>query len=160
MNDILSIIGLSSLIASIVTVILGIVKDILVEKYRFKREKEAGYIQAQIRLYRRIHFLLRRLRMGATISELFGSILENTKTLNDIMSESSDILESRVTNTWVAYLALIQKAYEAKGEKRKKLIMKAKEHEKELISTIKEIMNENLIPKYRKFVGETVPILE
>lgn len=61
MNDVWSIIGLSSLVASVVTVILGIVRDVLVEKYRFKRESQAGYLQRQIQIYSHIYFFLQRM---------------------------------------------------------------------------------------------------
>jgi hypothetical protein len=67
----LEYLGKLSLIASVVTVILGIVRDILVEKYRFKRESEAGYIQRQTQIYSQIYFLLKRLEKDATLLDFF-----------------------------------------------------------------------------------------
>ena len=99
MNDIWSIIGLSSLVASVVTIVLGIVRDILVEKYRFKRESEAGFIQSQIQLYNQIYFLLRRWQIGAKMPQLFGEYGRNVKEINEIIKTSSSLLDHRVLNT-------------------------------------------------------------
>lgn len=161
MNEIWSIIGLSSLIASIVTIILGIVRDVLVEKYRFKREKEAGYIQNQIRMHSQIYLLLKRLRKGATAPEYFGEVTENIRELNDIIKKSSDVLKPIVLNEWLALFTTLKKIMEEKpkSEKRKELVKEAKEHSRKLVLTIKNTMNKDLIPKYRKIVGETVPAL-
>jgi hypothetical protein len=65
MDDVWTIIGLSSLIASVVTVVLGIARDVLVDKYRFKRESEAGYLQSQIQVFSKIYFLLTRAVRGS-----------------------------------------------------------------------------------------------
>lgn len=165
-NDIWSIIGLSSLVASVVTVILGIVKDIFVEKYRFKRQSQAGYIQSQIRLYCHIHFLLESLGgLGSDYSRsLFGKFSENVRELNEIMKKSSDLLEYRVLNLWLTFLESFSEAVEAmkkkKNEKERERMRQILEQRKQLLSTIKDIMNNKLIPEYRKIVGETVPVLE
>jgi len=165
MDQFWSIIGLSSLIASVVTVILGIARDILVEKHRFKRQSEAGYIQRQIQLYSRIYFLLIRIRKGATAVGLFGKSAEDIKELNDVIKTNSSLLESRIMNSWITIMALISKTtkmvtQKKNGEKRKEYIRKGRKETTQLILTVKSIMNDILIPKYRKIVGETVPALE
>lgn len=118
MDDIWSIIGLSSLIASLVTMILGIVRDILVEKHRFNRESQAGHIQRQIQLYSRIYFLLIRLRKGATAVALFGKSAEDVKELNDVIKTNSSLLESRIMNSWITIMALISKSSKIKTQKK------------------------------------------
>ena len=160
MNDIWSIIGLSSLIASVVTIVLGIVRDVFVERYRFKREKEAGYLQGQIRLYSRIHFLIRRLTIGAVTSLLFEGVPEALKECNKTIEESSDLLEPRFLNEWLSIMTLIERATKAKKEQKTKSYLEADKNMRQIISIIEEVMNNNLIPKYRKIVGETVPRLE
>jgi len=156
MDDIWSIIGLSSLIASVVTVILGIIRDILVEKQSFKRQSEAEYIQRQIQVYSQIYFLLQRIHRGAIMPELFGKTGENIIELNNIIKTNSSFLESRVLNKWLTIMALLQKSVqEGKGYEKE-----LAEHSEQLVLIIKEMMNSDLIPKYRKIVGETVPALE
>lgn len=160
MNDIWSIIGLSSLVASVVTVLVGIVKDIVVEKYRFKRQSVAGYIQSQIQIYSRIYFLLKTLT-EPTLTELFGTTPENVKELNDIIKAQSSLLEQKALNEWFAIWGWTKKYREGKEEAQKdEAIEKSYNHIRKLLSIIKGIMNSNLIPKYRKIVGETVPDLE
>lgn len=162
MNDIWSIIGLSSLIASIVTVILGIVRDVLVEKHRFRRQSEAGYIQSQIQIYSRIYFLLQRLEKGASIAELFGDTVENMKELNKIIGKNSSLMEPKIVNEWLGMMAFSQKFMKEKKvtKKRTEYAKQMRKHSKSIREIIKTRMNNNLIPKYRKIVGETVPSLE
>lgn len=159
MNNIWSIIGLSSLIASVVTVILGIVRDVLVEKQRFKRQSEAGYIQSQIRLYFRIHFLLKRLTLGAVTPMFFETVPESIKEANKMIETNSDLLAPEFVNKWLAIMTSIENAIKHK-EQQEKLMWDADKKMKELILIIKEIVNNVLIPKYRKIVGKTVLGLE
>lgn len=161
MDQFWSIIGLSSLIASVVTVILGIVRDILVEKHRFKREKEAGYLQSQIRLYAQIHLLLKRLTLGAVTPMFFKTVPESIKEINKIIETSSEFLAPEFKNKWLNIMILIDNGGKTKDEKQQaKLFWEADENMEQLILIIKEIVNNTLIPKYRKIVGETVPALE
>jgi len=169
MNDIWTIIGLSSLIASVVTVILGIAKDILVEKYRFKRQSQAGYIQSQIQAYSRIYFLSQTIHAGATSPELLGEIRKRIFEVNEFIKTKSSLLESKVKSEWLNIMSLLTECMEEvqkrkSGKDQSKImeeyIEKCVEHLHLLISIIKEIMNKDLIPKYREIVGKTVPILE
>ena len=161
MNDIWSIIGLSSLIASVVTVALGIVKDILIERYRFKRQSEAGYLQSQIRLYSKIYFLLRRLTIGAVTTVLFEETVDALKRFNRIIEENSELLAPKVLDKWLTIMTTIEKGIKTKDPKLKvKILWEADKNMRQSISIVKEIMNNDLIPKYRKIVGETVPALE
>jgi len=161
MDNIWSIIGLSSLIASVVTVILGIVRDILVEKHRFKRQSEAGYLQSQIRLYAQTHFLLKRFTLGAVTSMFFETVPEPIKGINKIIETSSDFIAPEFMNKWLAIMTLIENAKKTKDKKQQtQLLWEADEKMKQLILIIEEIANNILIPKYRKIVGKTVPSLE
>jgi len=164
MDEIWSIIGLSSLIASVVTVTLGIVRDVLIERYRFKRQSEAGYLQSQIRLYSQIHFLLKRLTIGAVTPLLFEEVRDAIKKFNEIIEKSSDLLTSEFLGKWLDVMTLIEKAIKAFGDHDNELTIKlaweADKNMKQLIPIIKETMNNKLIPKYRKIVGKTVPTLE
>ena len=161
MSDIWSIIGLSSLVASVVTVVLGIVRDVLVEKHRFKRQSEAGYVQAQIRMYSQINYLVKRVLIGLYSPELFGRMEDEIKKINDIVKESSDLLDSRVLNEWLLIMENFDHFLrESNADEVLKYYKKVKKHTRQLGSIIKEITNDDLIPKYRKIVGETVPNLD
>lgn len=160
MDDILSIIGISSLVASIVSVILGIFRDILVEKRRFNRQSEAGYLQGQIKVYSQIYFLLHRMHRKATLTALFGSPSDNLRELNDIIKENSSLLTQQVLDNWLDMMALSQEAVVANETELPKYFKKLDEYSSRLVSIIKEIMNKDLIPRYRKVVGETVPYLK
>jgi len=161
MDDIWSIIGLSSLIAAIVSVILGIIRDVFVDRYHFKRQSEAGYIQKQIQIYSQIYFVLKRIEKYAISPQIFGAASETMRELNNIMKENSSLIESEVLTNWLYLMALMGKAVEDKQRQH------WEELSNEMVKTgdqtflmIKEIMNKNLIPKYRKIVGKTVPSLE
>lgn len=71
--NIWNIIATSSLIASFVTAILGIIRDVFLERYRFKRQSESGYVQSQIQIYSQLYFFLNRLKMRLHI-ELMGDL--------------------------------------------------------------------------------------
>jgi len=161
MDDIWAIIGLSSLIASVVTVILGIVRDIFVERYRFKKQSEAGFIQSQIKIYSQLYFLLQRLKIGAITPELFGKLEDNIKELNNLVKMNASLVESKVLNKWVYCMALATVFLQGPEVKvREEIREQTNERIIQLASIVKEIMNKNLIPKYRKIVGETVPTLD
>lgn len=160
MDDIWAIIGLSSLIASVVTVILGIVRDILVEKYRFKRQSEAGYVQGQIQLYHRIYFFLKRTEIGGH-PDFFNKWEDDVKEVNSILKSKSSFLEPRFLNKWLTFFSLLNDLVKEKDKMKKKVLWnKVADAYPELLSIVKEIMNNTLIPKYRKIVGETVPTLD
>lgn len=92
---------------------------------------------------------------------LFGEITEHTRELNDIIKTNSSLLEPRILSNWLSYFVLIQKALKEKEiEKHKEYAKKLPAYREQLVSAIKDIMNNKLIPKYRKIVGETVPLLE
>jgi len=159
MDQIWSIIGLSSLIAAVVTVSLGIVRDIFVEKYRFKRQSEAGFIQSQIQVYSQIHLLLARIEKRATEPLFFGEASTNLKEINDIIKTNSYLLTSRIKNEWLSFMAMFQRGFDVRDNKDRLVLGIALDAKKdEILSLIIVIINRDLIPKYRKIVGETVPL--
>ncbi len=154
MSEIWQIIGLSSLIASIINIIGNVISNIYVAKKRFQRESEAGYIQSQIQLYSKIYFLIQRIRLGAISELFFQDFVTDIKDLNDIMSNSSFLLETEILLEWIN----INNLFDLTGKKggdgdavRSKL--------DELTSLIREHVNEVLNPLYKEVVGITVPYL-
>lgn len=158
MDDIWGIIGLSSLIASVVTISLGLIRDIIVERYRFRRQSEAGYIQEQIMLYSRIFFLLERIRCRAGDTLFFSEPSDDTKEINELLKTSSSSLESTVVTHWLALMKTWALAIDEKDEaERNRLKESASDRLGDITGTIREILNSNLLPRYRKIVGKTVP---
>ena len=156
MDDIWTIIGLSSLIGSVVTALLAIVRDIIVERRSFRRKGEAEYIQKQIQVYSQINFLLQRIHRGAVMSELFGKTEENIIELNNLIKTNSSFLDSKVLSKWLTIMSLLQKSL----EQDKNYAIELTQNSEEIVLTIRDIMNNNLIPKYQQIVGKTVPLLE
>ncbi len=158
MDEIWSIIGLSSLIAAVVTAILGIIRDVLVEKYHYKREKEAGYIQKQIQVISRLHFVLARFLQGAVSPLFFKSSSDSLKEVNEIMEENWNLIPSRIRNEWLPAMSLIVKAVnEKEPQNEQKQVEIIGEKIEEIRKLIEDTANKELIPKYNKIVGETVP---
>lgn len=161
MDDIWTIIGLSSLIASVVTVVLGIARDVLIERYRFKRQSEAGYIQSQIQVFSKIYFVLRRIEKGAVRPEFFKDTSEAIKEVNDIIEPSTHLLPSTILNRWLDFMVLVDSELKERDPKKKKeLNHLAWEEHKALLDLLIDTENQDLIPKYREIVGETVAMLK
>jgi hypothetical protein len=159
MDDIWTIIGLSSLIAAIVSVILGIVRDVLVERYRFKKQSEARYLQSQIQIFSKIYFLLARGKMGA-VGIFFKNYADSIKELNDFVEMHTDFLPPKVLTKWLNFQATLQKALDEKEPKQEEIFKKETlPIHNELLKLIVDYANTELIPKYRKIVGETVASL-
>lgn len=156
-EDIWTIVGLSSLIASVVTVILGLARDVLVERYRFRRHSEAGYLQSQIQILWRIYFTLARMRKRAVGTRLFKEGWETFKEINAVIEKNILLLPSRIWNEWLGIMTQINKVLDEKDAKSKQeqSILLVKKIEK-ILDLIEEVANKDLIPKYRSIVGNTV----
>jgi len=158
LDDVWGIIGLSSLIASVVTIGLGLIRDILVERYRFRRQSEAGYLQNQIRLYSQIFFLLERIRCLELDTLFFKEPSEDIKEINELLKTNSSSLESRVVADWSALVKSFSLGIDEKDEAEKRRLREsASDKIWDITGTIREILNSNLLPRYRKIVGKTVP---
>lgn len=158
LSEILSIIGLSSLIASIVTIIGNIITNIFVEKKRFQRKSEAGYIQDQIKLYSKIYFLIQRTRVGAISDVFFEDLITEIKGVNNNIKDLSFLLETKILMKWFDINNLFTKAG-TKSIDRNQFYDEIWPELDELASLIREKVNNDLNPPYREIVGKTVPNL-
>jgi hypothetical protein len=158
LDDIWAVIGLSSLIASVVTISLGLIRDIIVEGYRFRKQSEAGYLQNQIKLYSQIFFLLTRIRCDEFDPLFFKGTSEDVKEINELLKTNSSSLESIVVAHWLALMRSWSVGVAAKDEaERDRAREYASDRLRDINGTIAKILNSNLLPRYRKIVGKTVP---
>jgi hypothetical protein len=158
MSEIWQIIGLSSLIASIINIIGNVITNIYVAKKHFQRESEAGYIQDQIKLYSKIYFLIQRIRVGAISDMFFKDFITEIKELNNIIKNSSFLLETKILMKWFEINKLFFKVLEDKMN-RDQFYDKLWPEFDEIASLIREKVNNDLNPRYKEIVGKTVPKL-
>lgn len=166
MSEIWGIIGLSSLIASVVTVILGIIRDVLIERYRFKRQSESGFIQKQLEVYYKFYYVLQRAKTTPESSILFSKDVGNElNEFNNSLKDFSNLVDKNLLINWLEFIGLTSEI-----TKKIKEIKESQELEKKYFTEFAEkiyfieteiikIVNNKLIPKYKKIVGDTVPSL-
>jgi hypothetical protein len=156
-GNIWTIVGLSSLIAAVVTAILGLLRDVIVERYRFKRQCEADYLRNQIQIFSRIYFTLLRTRKGATGYTIFKKPEVTFKELNELIESNIHLLPFRLLNQWMETMALLTKALkEAEMKGRRESGKLVGEGFEKMLDILETVANEDLIPRYRKIVGHTV----
>jgi len=160
LSELWEIIGLSSLIASIVTIIGNALLTIFVEKKRFQREREAGYIQEQIKSYNKIYFLIQRIRVGAIGDLLFPDFINEIKTLNNNVKDSSFLLETNILMKWFEINNLFIKIGNLEEIGQDQLFDKLCLEMDNLISLIEKKVNDDLNLRYKEIVGKTVPELK
>jgi hypothetical protein len=162
-QNIWAIIGLSSLIASVVTVILGLARDVLVERYRFKRQSEAGYLQAQLQVLSRMYYTLARTRYGALGRYMFKDTTETFKEINELIELNVNFIPSEIRNGWMRTMAIIEKGIAAQKQNDKTKVAEQQkmigEQFENILVLLEQVVNKDLIPKYRKFVGNTIALL-
>src|SRR3989304_9179866 len=156
-EDIWTIVGLSSLVSIIVTVILGLMRDVIFERYRFNRQQEADHLKNQIQVLSRIHFLLVRLQKGATDLRFFKEPEFNVKELNDLIEGNSSLLTQDIFNDWMDIWVLVRQS-ELEKDSHKQSVARGTYAFKIdlLIIEIESYHNNVLLPKYRSFVGDTI----
>lgn len=158
LSEIWRIIGLSSLIATIASIIGNTIANIFVEKKRFQRESEAGYIQEQIKLYSKIYFIIQRIRVGAIGEMFFEDFITEIKGVNKIIKDLSFLLETKILMKWFEINKLFIKAG-TKSVDRNQFFDEIWPELEELASLVREKVNNDLNPPYSEIVGKTVPKL-
>lgn len=158
MSEIWQIIGLSSLIASIIGIIGNIIANIYVEKKRFQRESEAGYIQEQIKILFKIYFLIQRIRVGVIDEAFFDDFITEIKGVNNMIKDLSFLLETKILTKWFEINRLFSSAGRQSLD-RSQFYDKIWPDLEEMASLIREKINNDLNPRYKEIVGKTVPKL-
>jgi len=155
MDDIVSIIGTSALVAAIVTVGLSLVKDVIVSRYDFKRKSEAGYIQKRIRLNSKIYYNIEKLQVeGDVLGGHPDTLVYSGKEIEKFIDEINNTLSSRIdlVSKKVRMAWLLFQTNPAEDS--------AHDYAKRLMQQIKIEFNEELIPRYRKYVGESPRMID
>lgn len=158
LSEIWRIIGLSSLIATIASIIGNTIANILVEKKRFQREREAGYIQEQIKIYSKIYFIIQRIRVGAIDEVFFEDLVTEIKGVTNIIKDLSFLLETKILMKWFNINKLFAKAG-IKSIDRNQFYDEIWSELDEMASLIREKVNSDLNPRYKEIVGKTIPNL-
>jgi len=151
LGDFLINIALSSTTAALISGLF----EYVFENRQFKRQAEAGYIQAQVRLYSLILFYLEKMRLAGVAlgvgddrylfkkGEIDGIINE----LNQAMKDKLDLLNPEALRNWLELqLIIYQEACLPRIRKLRELILQE--------------YNNEIIPKYQKIVGKEVRKLE
>lgn len=144
LGEVLITIALSSTTAGIISVILSH----HFQTRLFKRQSEAGYIQAKVRLYSLILFYIEKMRLAGIALGLGnekyvfkkGEIDDIIKELNEAIKEKIDLLNPEALKNWLELQVIVYQ-------------QPVLERIKKLRELILQEYNEEIIPKYRKIVG-------
>jgi len=157
MDDIWALIGLSSLVAAIVTATLGLIRDVLVNRYNFKKTNEASYLENQVKLYYQIYFTVARIGKGQWHPSFFGKTEESLKEINTIVEENSHLLTPNMLNMWLDIMCTFgELKEESEPEKRRTIALRAVKQLDEILIETARTANEDILPRYRKIVGFSV----
>lgn len=138
-------IALSSSTAALVSGVLNYFFKIRI----FRRESEAGYMQAKAGLYSLILFYLEKMRSAARVlghgEEKYvfkkGEIDETIKEINDAIKEKLHLLSPEAVRNWLELQAVVyQEASLPRVKRLRELLLQE--------------YNDEIIPKYQKIVGK------
>jgi hypothetical protein len=111
--------------------------------YRLKRESEAGFVQARAELYSYLFFWL---RIWLTRDIDITPSWEDFTIVDKYLSMKLHLINSDIQKEW---LELHGKVTDRKFED-------AVNTAKELVELIKSEFNDNIVPKYEKYVGKNI----
>ncbi len=156
-EDIWSIIGLSSIISAIVSITLGFVSAYVLERSRFAREQKTTHLKNQIQLLSRMHSVLVRIQKNATDLRFYEDEENEIKELNSDMKGDTTLLPQELFNDWNDIWIHIR-VWEREEDPKKKIRLGGNLGLKwdSMIAEIQGYHNHVLLPKYRKIVGDTI----
>lgn len=129
----------SGVVAAISSTIIGAIFNL----YRLKRESEAGFVQARAELYSYLFFWL---RIWLTRDIDMPLSWEDFTTVDKYLSMKLHLISSDIQKEWLELHGLVT---DRKFED-------AVNTAKELVELIKSEFNDNIIPKYEKYVGTNI----
>jgi hypothetical protein len=129
----------SGVVAAISSTIIGAIFNL----YKLKRESEAGFVQARAELYSYLFFWL---RIWLTRDIDMPLSWEDFTTVDKYLSMKLHLISSDIQKEWLELHGLVT---DRKFED-------AVNTAKELVELIKSEFNDNIIPKYEKYVGTNI----
>ena len=129
----------SGVVAAVSSTIIGAFFNL----YRLKRESEAGFVQARAELYSYLFFWL---RIWLTRDIDIEPSWEDFTEVDKCLSMKLHLVNSEIQKVW---LELHGKIVEREFEDAVNLV-------KELVDFVKDEFNEEIIPKYEKYVGKNI----
>lgn len=136
--------------STIVSAILGI----LVQDRQFRKQKTFDYLQKQTNVYYVLYYQLAEWTLPSSDSrERFMGRMQET---NTVVNENVSLLDTNVVPGWFDLQTYTMFAPVSSQSEKYLTVIKMKSALSERIRTI---VNEILIPEYRKVCGETVPLL-
>ena len=133
----------SGVVAVVSSAIISAIVNLYAIKYKFKRESEAGFVNARAELHAYLFFWL-RIWLARDIDIPIS--WEDFTTVDKYLSMKLHLINSDIQKEW---LELHGKVTDRKFED-------AVNTAKELVELIKNEFNDNIIPKYEKYVGKNI----
>jgi len=159
--DFLTLIGLSSLIAAIVSGIINIIKDYLIEGFRFRREKKVNFLKKQINAYFRLFYTLHRISLFHAHGSFIMSVEDCISSMNEMILEETSLFNFNTLKNWYRLMNDIGEMLKKhnKSEEIQEDFLQIFKLIGDLMKDIKKLLNIEIIPEYRKITGTDMPEL-
>ena len=129
----------SGVVAAVSSTIIGAIFNL----YKFKRESEAGFVQARAELYSYLFFWL-RIWLAQGIEQPIH--LEDFIPVDKFLSLRLHLVNSEIQKEWLTlHDEVVAETFEDAVDTALKLV-----------ELIKKEFNEDIIPKYEKYVGKNI----
>lgn len=134
---------LSGLMAALFSVIISALLNLYAIRYKSKRQDESGFVNARAQLYSYLFFWLK--------TWLYSDIdvplsWEDFNAVDTRLSEKLHLINPNIQKEWL----------ELHGRVTERNYPKAVNTAKKLVELIRKDFNDNIIPKYEKYVGKNI----
>lgn len=133
----------SGIVAAIFSTIIGAILNLYSISYRLKRESEAGFVKARAELYSYLFFWLRTW-LHRDIDNYLS--WEDFTTVDKYLSKKLYLISFDIQKEWLELHGLVTEKKHVDVVEKGQL----------LVNLIESDFNENIIPKYEKYVGKNI----
>jgi len=141
--NIWKIIFSSGVVAAVSSATISTISNRLYFSYKFKKEHESGFIQARAELYSRLFFWINVWDYKETALE---KPWEEFKEINNFLSTNFHLVSPDVQQKWLL-LQINRLEEDLQGATRTM---------RELLALIRDEFNNQIFPKYEKYVGKNI----